>query len=145
MNYISNSHLSHFPSFRDEWKYGEQKIEFNKRAQLLAANLSYKVGHLSNVDQLTACADYKLPQVLRRHGILQYDEELQRKIRHLKEIPAGSGEEIEIRAHTIYAVELIKEEIKCLTSSQINDLLWLEGQIKMRTDEPYHRTRTIAY
>lgn len=134
-----------FPSFEDSSIYMRRKVEFNKRAQLLTSDLDYSFGCLDNSDRLTACADYKLPQVLRRHGILQYNNELQRRIRAREEIPVGSEEEVEIRAHSIHAVELIKGEITGITSSQINDYLWLEGQVKLPTDEPYHLTRTTAY
>lgn len=134
-----------FPSFEDSSVYKGIKVEFSKRAQLLASDLDYFFRGLGNSDRLIACADYKLPQVLRRYGILQYSDELQRRIRAGEEIPAGSEEEIEIRAHTIHAVELIKGEITSVKSSQVNDYLWLEGQIKLPTDEPYHLTRTTAY
>jgi len=137
--------VNNFPSFQDSSVYKGKKVEFSKRAQLLASDFNYLVWNLRNTNKLTACADYKLPQVLRRYGILEYNDELQRKIRGKIEIPVGSEEEVEIRAHTIYAVELIKEKIGGVTSSQVNDYLWLEGQVKLPTDEPYHLTRTTAY
>ena len=134
-----------FSSFEDSAIYRGKEIEFNKRAQLLASDINQTFGKLEQSDKLTACADYKLPQVLRRYEILQYSDELQKRISTGKEIPKGSEEEVEIRAHTIYAVELIKAELTEITSNQINDYLWLEGQIKLPTDEPYHLTRTTAY
>lgn len=134
----------HFQSFEDIAEYREHRVYFRKRAQLLSSDLSHYF-RLKDTDKLTACADYKLPQTLRRHGILQYSDDLQQQIRRKEEISAGSEEEIEIRAHTIYAVELIKKKITGITSTQINDFLWLEGQIKLPTDEPYHLTRTTAY
>lgn len=137
--------VGNFPSFEDSAVYRGQKVEFSKRAQLLASDLDYSFGGLGNSDRLTACADYKLPQVLRRHGILKYSDKLQRRIRTREEVPAGSEEEVEIRAHTIHAVELIKGKITRVKSGQINDYLWLEGQTKLSTDEPYHLTRTTAY
>ncbi len=137
--------VDRFSSFQDSAWYRTEKVDFNKRAQLLASDINYLFGRLSNCDKLTACADYKLPQVLRRYGILHYSDELQKKILLREHILSGSEEEVEIRAHTIYAVELIKSEIDGLTSNQINDYLWLEGQIKVMNEEPYHLTRTTAY
>src|SRR3989338_6253132 len=134
-----------FQSFEDVSDYNRNKVFFRKRAQLLAADLNNFFGCFETVEVLTACADYKIPQVLRRYGILQYSDELQKKIILRKKILVGSMEEVEIRAHTIHAVELIKKELNCVTSNQINDYLWLEGQKKELIDEPYHRTRTIAY
>src|SRR3989338_7036097 len=141
--------VNNFPSLRDSSNYRGQRVWFSKRAQLLTSDINYVVENLKQSDKLTACADYKLPQVLRRYGILQYSDELQQKIRAGIQLPAGCEEEVEIRAHTIWAVELIKEQLKQtpphLTSMQINDYLWLEGQVKLPTDELYHLTRTTAY
>lgn len=135
-----------YPSFGDIAVYNGNLIQFNKRAQLLAADIHTVYAPLINVDKLTACADYKLPQVLRRHGIFIYDDVLQAKIMRREELPKGSAMEVEIRAHTIHAVELIKKQLgNTVTSSVINDYLWIEGQTKLAIDEPYHRTRTIAY
>ncbi len=134
-----------FPSFEDSSQYRGKRVHFCKRAQLLASDIHRYCGELTEVDTLTACADYKIPQVLRRHGILEYTESLKEKIQSKEEIKRGSEEELEIRAHTIYAVELLKQELRTRTAMEINDYVWLEGQHKRETDEPYHRTRTIAY
>jgi hypothetical protein len=143
-----------FPSFQDVSQYGSEKVEFYKRARLLVSDISHncrgKHGfELSGIENLTACADYKLPQVMRRYGILNYSAELSAIIDSKTEIPSGDKKEVEIRANTIQAVELIKQRL-CRTlpeikSMDINDYLWLEGQIKLPTDRPYHRTRTTAY
>lgn len=65
-----------FPSFRDISLYKGKEIYFYKRAQLLVSDLCQMLSKRStpskNVDQLTACADYKLPQILRRFGIFEY-------------------------------------------------------------------------
>lgn len=134
-----------FSSFDDSWVYRRDRVDFSKRAQLLVADLDYSFSGFYNIDRLTACADYKLPQVLRRHGILKYSNELKKKIITGKVIPAGSEVEVEIRAHTLQAVELLKGEITGVTSNQVNDYLWLEAQVKLSNDEPYHLTRTTAY
>jgi hypothetical protein len=67
---------------------------------------------LSNLDKLTAFADYKVPQMLRKFGVLEYIPELANKIDGYKEIEAGSREEIEIRAATIWAIEEMKEVLR---------------------------------
>lgn len=143
-----------FPSFSDTSLYKEREIYFYKRAQLLVADI-YQIfdgksfGDLSGVDQLTACADYKLPQILRKSGILEYATELAEKVDDKREIPHNSPEEIEIRANTIWAVEFIKEEVQKrsphILSFEVNDHLWLATQEKYPDDKPYHRTRTTAY
>jgi hypothetical protein len=63
-------------------------------------------------------------------------------------IPAGSEEEVEIRAATIWACELLRREMQKhgyhLTAAEIDLRLWHMSQqtAEMR---PYHRTRTIYY
>ncbi|MBI5003648.1 hypothetical protein HZC00_00965 [Candidatus Kaiserbacteria bacterium] len=146
--------VQNFPSFSDTSLYKEREIYFYKRAQLLVADI-YQIfdaqgfGALKNVDKLTACADYKLPQILRKLGILEYTTTLAEKIDTKTEIAHNSPEEVEIRANTILAVEFIKEEVKKrspqILSFEVNDHLWLATQEKFDGDKPYHRTRTTSY
>lgn len=141
--------------FADEANYYGHAVRFYKRAQILASHLweLHKVGvlqrEISNVDKLTAFADYKVPQLLRKIGILEYDPELTQKVDRLLEIPAGSDEEIEIRATTIWAVELVtravKKQIPTACAADIGRALWFKSQDKSSDDKPYHRTRTVWY
>ncbi len=146
--------LEVLPSFRDESEYQAQTVCFQKRAQLLVSDIyhifgSVGYGNLRGVDRLTACADYKLPQILRKLGILEYSKDLSGQIDAKNELAHGSLEEIEIRASTIQAIDLIKNEVRkqnpFITSMEINDHLWLMTQKKFSDDKPYHRTRTTAY
>jgi hypothetical protein len=62
--------VQNFPSFLDIATYKEKEIYFYKRAQLLVADIfqifgGKNFGALGNMDQITACADYKLPLILR--------------------------------------------------------------------------------
>ena len=101
------------------------------------------------MDKLTVYADYKLPQVLRKLGILHYDEELAYRVDSLIPLPAGSRMEVEIRAATVWAGELMRQsllpKVPGLTAAHIDFWLWEAGQKKDLTDKPYHRTRTTAY
>ena len=146
--------IDNFPSFKDEAIYNGQAVIFNKRAQLLVSDIyqifnGQSLGNLKRVDSMTACADYKLPQILRKFGILVYSQELVDKIDQKQELARNSAEEIEIRANTIWAVEHIKQLVAKknprIMSSEINDHLWLATQEKFPDDKPYHRTRTTAY
>lgn len=146
--------VENFPSFSDTSSYKDKKIYFYKRAQLFVADMHQlfgdkSFGALNNVDQLTACADYKLPQILRKVGILEYTTALAEKIDNKTEISHDSPEEVEIRANTIWAVENIKEEVKKrnpqILSFEVNDHLWLATQEKFNGEKPYHLTRTTAY
>lgn len=143
-----------FSSFRDEAIYGGRTVYFYKRAQIFCADLygafgGRSWGEFSDIDALTAFADYKVPQVLRHLGILRYSAELAERIDRREELAAGSPEEIEIRAHTIWAVELLKRELeklgRSLRSFEIDWFLWNLGQREEFRTKPYHRTRTIFY
>jgi len=146
--------VENFPSFEDSSTFKGKRVYFYKRAQLLIADIfqafnEYEFGRLKNINQLTACADYKLPFVLRRLGIFSYSDYLSDKIDNQEPIEKDSEEEIELRANTIWVVELMKQKIKKkiahADSIHVNDHLWLLGQKKLRDDKPYHLTRTTSY
>jgi hypothetical protein len=143
-----------FPSFSDSATYEGREVEFCKRAQLFVADVIQTFGEgasipRSELSKLTACADYKLPQVLRQLGIFRYSDALAVKVDHKVLLEHGGAEEVEIRANTIWAVEAIREELakrrSDLTSIEVNDYLWLLGQRDEYRVKPYHRTRTTAY
>ena len=143
-----------FPSFEDHSLYDRRIIYFNKRAQLLVSDIYHVfdgkgIGGIGNMDRLTAFADYKIPQSLRKLGILCYTDDLGSRVDALSQIPKGSEEEVEIRSNTIWSIEFIRRSLQErnieLSSILINDYLWLMGQKKSPDDKPYHRTRTTAY
>ncbi len=146
--------VKNFPSFRDEAMFNGRKIRFYKRAQILAGDLyasfgNRKWGKLKNLDKLTIFADYKIPQILRGHGILEYSRDLAKKVDNKKIISAGSREEVEIRANAIWAVEFLKQEFKKkgikLRSFEIDWILWNKAQKDDIKLKPYHLTKTIYY
>jgi len=141
-------------SFRDAASYKGGKVLFYKRAQLLASDLHGALdgkgwGEFHDMAELTAFADYKLPQVLRQAGVLEYAGALADKVDRRSLLKAGSHEEVEIRANTVQAVELIREEMKAggkfLTAPQIDWILWNLGQEDAFRCKPYHRTISIFY
>jgi hypothetical protein len=141
-------------SFQDVATYQGQKVFFHKRAQIVAADLygafdGKDDGAFEDMDQLTAFADYKLPQVLRHLGILRYSTALGHKVDQEILLEAGGPEEIEIRANTIQAVELIRQDLerkgKSLRAFEIDWLLWNMGQEAVFRTRPYHKTLTIFY
>jgi len=143
-----------FPSFNDTATYGGKEVYFYKRAQLLVHDLrctfsGQSWGNFIDLEHLTGFADYKLPQVLRHLGILHYKPKLADLIQNLVHIPAGSPEEVEIRAATICAVEMLRQKLTnqgCrVNSPQLDNWLWYLGQEDAYRALPYHRTRTIFY
>lgn len=151
---LVKSIITNFPLFDDTATYKGKTIFFYKRAQLIVSDVHLVfdgkgLSEFKNADEITAFADYKLPQVLRKLGIFSYTQDLMEKIDNKILIPKGSEEEVEIRANTIWAVELIKEKVRekipGVDSVHVNDHLWLSSGKIPTTDKPYHRTRTTFY
>lgn len=142
-----------FPSFHDVTRYRQRDIQFLKRAQICVADLHNAFGNtqwgaLSNFKQLTCFADYKLPQVLRHYNVIEYIPALAELVDNQQLLKAGSEAEIEIRAATVWACELLQRALLqkgiTTTAADIDQLLWLMGQ-EAEQMRPYHRTRTIYY
>lgn len=141
-----------FPSFNDTVvnQSKGREVSFHKRAQLLLWDINHiLVGGLEGVEELTAFADYKVPQNLRKSGILVYSPELAGKVDRMEELPESSREEIEIRAGTVWAVELLRQRLSSkfpnISAPLVDSWLWKLGQNKSKDDLPYHRTSTIYY
>ena len=143
-----------FPSFNDVAMWEGTEIALLKRAQILPSDISSAfgnvgLGRLERIDELTAFADYKVPQLLRRLGILSYGPDLAARIDRLDLIPPGDADEVAIRAATIWGVEWLRRALAergmLVTAPAIDYRLWLAGQQPSTQDRPYHRTRTIYY
>jgi hypothetical protein len=136
-----------FSSFRDIAKYNGKDIYFLKRAQICADDVSFLIGlphKLANLGKLTAFADYKLPQMLREAGIIEYTPKFAEQVDNMVLIKAGSKEEVEIRAATVQGIELIRQRIPEYTAAAIDSTLWYISQDQTNV-RPYHRTYTIYY
>jgi len=143
-----------FTSFRDVAVYHDKHIRFLKRSQICVADLyaafsGQRWGAFTDLDKLTIFADYKLPQVLRHLGVLEYAPGLAQSIDNQELLQPGGEEEVALRAATIWACELLRREMShlsgyAITAVEVDQLLWHLGQnsAEMR---PYHRTRTIYY
>ena len=151
---VSQRVIEHFSSFRDAPVYHGLSVPIYKRAQIVAADLygafgGERWGALEGIERLTCFADYKLPQILRRWGVLCYSDSLAQRVDTRIEIPAGSVEEIEIRALTVAAIERLHAALSirgiCLSSVQIDWALWDAAQGQPPDGKPYHHTRTIYY
>lgn len=147
--------LIQIPSFNDVATYGELKVPFLKRAQITAADISLAfshqgAGYFKDLHLLTIFADNQVPHVLRCDGLLSYHEDLSSMIDRGELLPAGSPEEIEIRACAIHTVELIKQAFQergqHFTSVELDYLLWNRGLAASYQKECLvHTTRTIYY
>jgi hypothetical protein len=143
-----------FPSFNDVAAWHGEPVRFFKRAQICVADMREAFagagwGAFRDLDRLTAFADYKLPQLLRRRGALAYAPELAEQVDACVPLLAGSALEVEIRAATIWAVELLRRALAeqgiTQSASAIDYRLWAESQTPDPKLRPYHRTRTPFY
>lgn len=143
-----------FSAYKDSYNYNGKEVYFYKKAQLFISDIfqgfrGKGIGQFNNPEELTALADYRIPQVLRNLGILKYSKELAKKIDKGILIPAGSEEEIELRASMVWVVELIyslvKDRSPGLLPIGVNDHLWLLRRLKFPDDEIHHKTITTAY
>ncbi len=150
---LLNDIINSFHNFRDISVYKGKEVYFFKRAILLVGDLilnnkSIKE-NIKNDDNMLGCADYKIPQVLRHLGILEYSNDLRDLIDREQKIEHDSEMEIEIRANMLYAIELIKNRLHQkginMNSVQIDNALWLLSKNKEYKDKPHHLTKTIYY
>ena len=136
-------------SYADLAEHGGRRVPLLKRAQIVPADLhGAGVARFPDLADLTCFPDYKLPQVLRHHGALEYSAELARRVDGWEELRAGEPAEVEIRAATVVAVERLREALagrgRDLTAVEVDWILWdlSQGLYPVR---PYHRTRTVFY
>jgi hypothetical protein len=142
-----------FPSFRDVVEYDGREIAFLKRAQICAADLHrtwLANGHpgLANMEALTVFADYRLPQLLRHEGLLVLDDAFAQRVDDGKEIPAGSAEEVELRAATVWLSKLIADALArtpaIMLMWELDYILWVLAR-RPDVSVPHHRTVTHYY
>ena len=147
---LFNVIVSNFPNFKDERTYNNKKIYFYKLAQLLTSDILHireqKEKIKVNYSHLVGCADYKIPQVMRGLGILEYSNKLANIIDNKKEIEVNSKFEVEIRANMIVVIDMIKNKLgDNVCAIDINDYIWSQGRNKNIKLKPYHLTRNINY
>ena len=147
---LFNIIIKYFPNFKDERKYREKTIYFYKLAQLLTSDILHIRELKENIkvdySHLVGCSDYKIPQVMRGLGILEYSDKLSNIIDNKKEIEVNSEYEVEIRANMLVAIDLIKKKLENrVCAIDINDYIWSQGRNKTIELKPYHLTRNINY
>jgi hypothetical protein len=146
--------VKEFPRFNDVSQYDGATIKFYKLPQLGTwfVYSTLRKGNqfpLEDVNKMTAFADYIVPVALRLLRIVSYSPELEHAINSYQMIPRDSRQEIEIRAHCIYATALLCEEVNNIRAKdqqiiipQIDARLWTHYHT---TEWPHHLTRTIMY
>jgi putative queuosine salvage protein len=138
--------LSGWACFADQSGYEGRAVPFLKRAQIVGADLHRAgVASFTDLPRLTMFADNLVPHVLRLDGVLAFDRELATRIERGELIEHGSGEEVEIRACALHAVELIAAARPDSCAADIDQLLWLRGGEPRYKARPRHRSRCTAY
>ena len=144
--------VKNFHHFDDYSEYKNKIVHFNKRAILLVNdlfNLSKTIrDNIKTLDNLTGGADYAIPRLFQEYGIFAYKGDLLERIVNKKEIPHNSNMEIEIRANTLYAIELILIELKKrqinINAIELDNIIW-NMRIRGEGKFPIHQTTTIYY
>jgi len=143
-----------FLRFNDVSTYDGHEIKFYKLPQLgiwFVYSTLHPLGkfQLDDIGAMTAFADYIVPVALRLMGMASYSPALEHAINTYQLIPRDSTQEIEIRAHCLYATALLREEINKIRPPelqviipQIDARLWTHYHT---TFWPHHLTRTIMY
>jgi hypothetical protein len=146
--------VKEFPRFNDVSPYDGQTIKFYKLPQLGIWFVYSELRSggrfpLEDMDRMTAFADYIVPVALRLLGITSYSAELEHAINSYQMIARDSRQEVEVRAHCIYATALLCEEVNKIRPKdqqiiipQIDARLWTHYHT---TWWPHHLTRTIMY
>jgi hypothetical protein len=146
--------VTEFPRFRDVSDYHGRPVELLKLGQLAlwqlhAAHRATGAFALRDLADMTAFADYIVPVALRLFGILIPSEDLARRIDAGVEIERDSDEEIELRAHSLYATALLTDEVNRRRPPEaqivIPQLDWRLWSTYHATTWPHHLTRTIMY
>ena len=146
--------LAEMPFFRDVSTYGALDVPLYKRGQLAAADLHRAfggegLGRFDDIGRLTAFADNLVPHVLRLDGVLAYDDQLLERIDAGELLPAGSPEEVEVRALGVHAVEGLRTALGELghdvPSWRLDQVLWERGAGARYKAVPRHRARSVFY
>ena len=142
------------PLFRDTTRYRGFDVPLYKRAQIAASDLALAFegegpGSFDDLDRLTIFADNLVPHVLRVDGLLALSPALAARIDRGDEVPAGSPEEVELRAVALHAVERmvagLRAEGRTVRAQQLDLILWNRGQAERYRRAPRQRTRTTFY
>lgn len=145
--------LSSYSSYTDTRTYNSEEIVFNKRSQLVLSMLYGKVlgteyeFEISDMDKFTVFADYGIPAGLADNEILVYSDDLSAKIENQDLLEENSREEVEIRAATVVAGNLIQEYLQenYNVNASIPVLDYVLWKMRQDTDVNQHLTETKAY
>lgn len=120
--------------------YGDEVL---KKSQL-AVSAIWREARIRGFEgdcDLTAFADYQIPNVLRALGILKYSDNLANKIDQGSIIEEHSPEEKAIRSASILAIEELAKS-QGVSVADVDFWIWLK---RKEPQTPFHLTYTTAY
>ena len=120
--------------------YGDPVL---KKAQLAVSEVWVKAEAAGQPLQcdLTAFADYQIPNILRAMGVLTYAPDLAQAIDSYQPLDFDSRDERAIRAASLLAVEKIAEQAGVPVAA-VDHYLWMR---RKEAATPFHLTFTTAY
>ena len=140
------------PGFDDAPHSPLGRLPFHKLARLATAMMSAGgTVALNGLERLPVYPDYMLPRVLRHHGILIYDGELENTIDGRRLVPKESPWELAIRWATVYCgdrlVEAMRSRGVAVSTPALDYALWESAVLGPDADKmgEHHRTLTLAY
>ncbi|KAJ8926322.1 hypothetical protein NQ314_021307 [Rhamnusium bicolor] len=111
---LLNLIIENFKCFKDEAVYKGNKVAIYKRAQILIGDIwacfsNRGIGYFQDINEITAFADYRIPQTLLWYGVFEYSRDLLERLKTNEVLKNGDEVEVEIRGCSIHAVELLNE------------------------------------
>ncbi|MDB5582079.1 MAG: hypothetical protein JWR80_7255, partial [Bradyrhizobium sp.] len=147
--------LCRMPMFRDVSHLAGEEVWLLKRAQILVhdtaiAGTERGLFEIHDLDRLTVFADNMLPFVLEANGVLRYHPALSRRIGEGETLRPGSRAEIELRAVSVHACELLRLELarcgRAASARGIDFALWNAGVATPESgDHRLHLCETYFY
>jgi putative queuosine salvage protein len=139
--------LATWDTWYDVSPYPSGQVPFFKRAQIAAADLALAgLARAGDLERLTLFSDNLVPHVLRIDGVLEFDDDLVRRIDAEELLEHDSPEEVEIRACAVHAVELlVAAHPGQTTATAVDNILWHRGGAPRYKAHPRHRAPTTAY
>jgi len=128
--------LCRMPMFRDVASLGGEEVWLLKLAQILVhdtaiAGAERGLFAIEGLEHLTVFADNMLPFVLEANGVLRYHPALSRRIGRGETLRAGIRAEIELRAVSLHACELLRVELARrgvdASAREVDFALWNAG------------------
>ncbi|KAK1931878.1 Queuosine salvage protein [Phytophthora citrophthora] len=149
--YLVDRFVETFPGFDDHYEIHGEEVYLLKRAQLSVACIYRRFKDsepkltFADINELTAFSDNVLPCVLHALGVLEYDAELEERIKRGEELPAGQ-QECELRAAAVVASDLIVAESEGrLGSLELDFYLWRVGKEERFRGIERHATRDTFF